>query len=32
MKNLRDKIEKFIIKIANELKECSKNCPTETKW
>lgn len=29
---IRNIIENFIIWLANELKECSKNCPRETKW
>ncbi len=29
---MRNKIEKWIIKISNWLKEKSKNCTIETKW
>jgi hypothetical protein len=32
MKTLRDRIERFIFWLEKELKECSKNCPIETKW
>lgn len=32
MNNLRNRIENFIIWLANELKEISRNCPRETKW
>lgn len=31
-KVMRNKIEQWIIKISNWLKESSKNCPSETKW
>lgn len=29
---MRNKIEQWIIKFSNWLKESSKNCPKETKW
>lgn len=32
MNNLRNKIEKFIIWLAKQLKETSRNCLRETKW
>ena len=32
MKNLRNRIENFIIWLAKELKETSSNCPKEIKW